>query len=76
MTLTLPESPRALSIFTPMALLLWAWSAGVAAQTVPPTAGQVLRALQPAAGLPTPQAAPLPPLDNPPPAPGPNDATV
>lgn len=59
MTLTLRNSPLALSSLTPIALALWALSAGVGAQTVPPTAGQVLRDLQPAPVLQIPPAAPL-----------------
>lgn len=70
MTLTLrkstlsPLSPLTLSSLTPIALALWALSATVSAQTAPPTAGQVLRDVQPAPVLQVPQAAPLQRPDN------------
>ena len=71
-----PLTLTPLSAFTPIALALWALSASVAAQTAPPTAGQVLRELQPPVLLPAPSAAPLPSLDAPPVAPVPGEAVV
>lgn len=78
MTMTPHAGHPALSAFTPLALALWALSSGAGAQTLqaPPTAGQVLRELQPAPVLPMPQAAPLPRPDAPLAPAAPGEATV
>lgn len=79
MTLTLRNCPLALSSLTPIALALWALSAGVSAQTAqaaPPDAGQVLRDLQPAPVLQAPQAALLPRRDSTPAPAGADEAKV